>query len=190
MRPTPYKEDENIFEADKSDSAVYRISHELKIVVKRLTQEQILHLTTSLKEDVHSRYLVESTTYAVPTKERRKDTNVWRAKLAKSGKLMSFSCEDCKATFKRKNHLKAHTDAVHLKIRPFSCKDCNTRFATRGPLNKHINVVHLKLRPFLCRGYENCKKDFGTKNNLQSHIAIVHKKRNHLFALIVIPPSL
>ena len=58
--------------------------------------------------------------------------------------LRPHKCSDCGKSFVRKNKLKIHIDAVHLKLKPFKCSTCDASYARNEDLKKHIKNVHQK----------------------------------------------
>ncbi|XP_018324955.1 zinc finger E-box-binding homeobox protein zag-1-like, partial [Agrilus planipennis] len=52
-----------------------------------------------------------------------------------------FSCNNCRASYKRKYHLKAHLKYECGKEPQFKCYRCGKRFKRKGNLNQHVRVV-------------------------------------------------
>ena len=52
------------------------------------------------------------------------------------------SCSLCGAIFKRADHLKLHTMAVHEKNKPHFCDHCPRRFAMAADRNSHMIAAH------------------------------------------------
>lgn len=84
---------------------------------------------------------------------------------------MSFKCDECGNLFKRKDHLKNHTNRVHLGI-TFICDICNKKMSSVAQLTKHQKSVHLKVR----RKYEECLKQF-TLFSYESHLKSLRKSK-------------
>ncbi|CAH8639053.1 unnamed protein product [Dicrocoelium dendriticum] len=61
------------------------------------------------------------------------------------GKLFSFECR-----------LRAHVDAVHLKLRPHVCELCGNSFPTNSYLQLHIRTVHQGKYGAYVLSYFNC----------------------------------
>jgi KRAB domain-containing zinc finger protein len=73
-------------------------------------------------------------------------------------------CDKCEARFKRPEHLRLHTNSVHLKLKKFKCETCNKSFAQAGDRNVHMNV-HSDLKPHVCF----CQKSFRLAKGLKAH---------------------
>ncbi len=78
-----------------------------------------------------------------------------------------FLCKHCGKRLTSKSHLKAHEDAVHLKIQPWLCSHCGKAFAKKSKLRGHVNRVHLKLKPCVC---DTCGQAFADRSDLKSHM--------------------
>lgn len=84
---------------------------------------------------------------------------------------MSFKCDKCNASFRRKESLNAHNKYSHLAERPFKCLICGFRFIKKDHAMKHWKIVHLKERPFKCN---TCDSRFGQRSDLNKHFQSVH----------------
>ena len=66
----------------------------------------------------------------------------------------------------RLQHLKEHTNSVHMEVKNYNCDQCEMKFARRQTLKRHLESVHLKLKNFKC---DHCSMFFARKQHLTSH---------------------
>lgn len=74
-------------------------------------------------------------------------------------------CDKCEARFKRPEHLRTHTNSVHLKLRPFKCDKCNKSFTQVGDRNLHMKT-HSDEKNYKCLV---CQKAFRLAKGLKAH---------------------
>ena len=84
-----------------------------------------------------------------------------------------FSCNDCNASFTRKDSLKTHWQFKHNGI-GFICSQCDFKTAKKSALKVHINSSHLGIQ-YLCN---MC--DFKSRYNTT---LLSHKRKNHVEAV-------
>ena len=68
--------------------------------------------------------------------------NLHRSHVAK----VKFNCEYCKADFTKKDHLKRHTESVHLG---YKCNLCKYEATAKMSLQSHIESKHER-KKYLC----------------------------------------
>ncbi|XP_018330725.1 GATA zinc finger domain-containing protein 14 [Agrilus planipennis] len=78
--------------------------------------------------------------------------------------VKSHTCEICKKTFKRKEHLFQHVK-LHTGFRPFRCDKCNKCFMRKEHLLRHM-TAHSGAKNFTC---DICDKCFSRNDNLLKH---------------------
>ena len=111
---------------------------------------------------------------------------------------VKFNCEFCKKDFTSKDHLKTHTESVHLGYKfpcnlckyeatakrslqthiaskhegkKYPCPQCELQSCDKSSLRKHIRTVHLKINTYRCL---QCGLRLTTKNCLNKHIEALH----------------
>ncbi|XP_033231767.1 zinc finger protein 681-like [Belonocnema kinseyi] len=91
-----------------------------------------------------------------------------------------FTCNFCGKLFKRKAHMNAHVDMVHLKSNSkrtkakYTCNYCTRSYKYLRSLNRHKREVHAGIkRQFIC---DYCGHIASQKNNLGTHINSRHLK--------------
>ena len=84
-----------------------------------------------------------------------------------------YQCQICKKMFSRVTFLKAHSKAIHEKVRLYQCQSCELTFGFKCSLGRHFKAVHEKLRPHQC---QQCKASFFQKGGLTIHTRSVHEK--------------
>uniref|UniRef100_A0A182SV95 Protein krueppel n=1 Tax=Anopheles maculatus TaxID=74869 RepID=A0A182SV95_9DIPT len=82
------------------------------------------------------------------------------------GDVSITTCDVCRKTFGRKEHLVQHLKS-HIGLRPFKCDaaDCNKSFSRKEHLLRHT-VSHTGQKLFNC---DKCHKMFSRKDNLNKH---------------------
>lgn len=99
-------------------------------------------------------------------------------------KVRKHSCTRCEATFKRPEHLRLHTNSVHLKLKPHKCDfpGCGKAFTQMGDRNVHLKT-HSEEKPHVCIV---CQKAFRLMKGLRAHEKIHAKsdeaERETIFA--------
>lgn len=78
--------------------------------------------------------------------------------------LKIHTCDICKKTFKRREHLYQHVK-LHTGFRPFTCQNCNKSFMRKEHLLRHM-TSHSGLKNFMC---DVCEKSFSRNDNLLKH---------------------
>ena len=81
-----------------------------------------------------------------------------------TGETVIFTCDVCKATFKRKVYLNRHM-RIHNDIRPYVCKVCGKSFVKGGGLKEHERT-HTGEKPYKC---STCLRGFSGRANLRRH---------------------
>lgn len=76
----------------------------------------------------------------------------------------SHSCDICRKTFKRREHLYQHIK-LHTGFRPFTCECCNKAFMRKEHLLRHM-TSHSGQKNFTCN---ICEKSFSRNDNLLKH---------------------
>ena len=107
--------------------------------------------------------------------KRKKSKNKFRKKVKVSliKTYPKIFCNDCGASFIRKQVLQRHIDAIHLKLKPYVCDQCKKSFAQKGCLKTHIIGVHQEIETLKCK---YCNRKCSTKYVLASHVKKVHLK--------------
>ena len=82
-------------------------------------------------------------------------------------------CQNCDMAFSKKDNLRQHNDAVHLKLKPFKCDYCDKRFAHKKNVQQHVLSVHQRHKPYPC---DICGKHFARFQEVENHKMIVHDK--------------
>lgn len=77
---------------------------------------------------------------------------------------LTYECETCSKTFKRKEHLFQHKKS-HSGERPFGCTTCGKAFSRKEHLLRHT-VSHTGQKLYAC---DVCQKSFSRKDNLHKH---------------------
>ena len=57
-------------------------------------------------------------------------------------KVQKYTCDDCKAPFKKKHFLELHMNSVHLNYRPYLCNLCKKSFFIKSQLKIHMEGTH------------------------------------------------
>ena len=86
------------------------------------------------------------------------------AKVVESKEMRAFVCEECGATFPRKDRLNSHM-LSHTGERPFKCSECGAGFGQKAHLRTHLRR-HMGEKPFAC---DQCDFTFVTQVELKGH---------------------
>lgn len=113
------------------------------------------------------------TTLNVYTEQQRTKTKSKELKSSKriNSEMKTFVCHMCTFAAAREKTLKAHVEAIHLKIRNHKCSYCTYRCFRKTDLNLHINSVHLKLTRYKCK---DCDYATNRSSNLYTHQRRMH----------------
>ena len=85
-----------------------------------------------------------------------------------SGKAL-YKCEDCEATYKRKESLLQHTRSKHEGI-VYSCQQCSYKATTQGSLKMHQESIHEGVK-YSCN---QCEYQATRKYYLKTHKKSLH----------------
>ncbi|CAL4125079.1 unnamed protein product, partial [Meganyctiphanes norvegica] len=85
----------------------------------------------------------------------------------KNAQHVAIACPICGATYKAKNHLRAHL-LTHAEAKDFACDKCDKKFIMRNRLVAHQLQVHGS-KDFVCGV---CSKKFSTIHHLKRHVRI------------------
>ena len=81
-----------------------------------------------------------------------------------------FKCDLCGKTFKRKDHLKNHKEAVHERKSSYTCYICKACFKDKPTMEEHIRQ-HSGETPYICT---KCPLSFATKTLYRKHLFTSH----------------
>lgn len=95
--------------------------------------------------------------------------------IAEEQQTRKHKCDKCEASFKRPEHLRLHTNSVHLKFKPYKCEQagCVKSFAQIGDRNVHMKI-HLNDKPHVCT---MCQKAFRLAKGLRAHEKVHANKK-------------
>ena len=80
-------------------------------------------------------------------------------------KIRPFACEQCGASFIRRDHMAQHTRIAHTGERPYQCAYCPKNFSRRDLMRKHERI-HTDTRPYAC---QFCHKAFTQRDKMVVH---------------------
>ena len=101
--------------------------------------------------------------YCEKTHHNRADLD-YHERSMHTGETVIFTCDVCKATFKRKVYLNRHM-RIHNDVRPYVCKVCGKSFVKGGGLKEHERT-HTGEKPYKC---STCQRGFSGRANLRRH---------------------
>ncbi|CAH0548644.1 unnamed protein product [Brassicogethes aeneus] len=85
----------------------------------------------------------------------------------------SHTCDICKKSFKRREHLYQHVK-LHTGFRPYRCEMCNKAFMRKEHLLRHM-TLHSGQKNYQCN---ICDKSFSRRDNLLKHKKTHDKQSN------------
>ncbi len=84
---------------------------------------------------------------------------------------LQFMCDKCDFRTARKETLRRHNEAKHLKSKTYYCDQCGFKNHLKDRVKTHIQMVHEKIKPHKC---DSCEMAYGYKRDLKKHKERVH----------------
>ena len=123
--------------------------------------EMEFFLTPNISEDSNDEPETErECSQNIPDKENLKLTRKEKTKL-----VVSYVCDMCGKSYRRKTGLKRHVATFHKQEKCFRCERCDKTFGRLDSLVKH-RLTHTQEKNLIC---EFCSRAFSQSSNLIKH---------------------